>query len=152
MGLDTTHDAFHGAYSAFNRFRQVVARAIGGSYPPHWVYGEDGHPVDNDKGIGFKMDPRYPDESRWYAPDGYTREEHPGIYEFLCHSDCDGKIKPKMCRKVADELEALLPAIAECGRESVGHIERDGGYVAVTKRFIAGCRAAAAEGVPLEFH
>lgn len=35
MGLDTSHDAFHGAYSAFNRLRQEVSRARGGSFPPH---------------------------------------------------------------------------------------------------------------------
>ncbi len=35
MGLRCSHDAFHGAYSAFNRFRQFIAAAIGGSHPPH---------------------------------------------------------------------------------------------------------------------
>lgn len=29
MGLDTTHDCWHGAYSAFHRFRHGIARAIG---------------------------------------------------------------------------------------------------------------------------
>ena len=32
MGLDCSHDAFHGAYSAFNRLRQEVCRAAGGEY------------------------------------------------------------------------------------------------------------------------
>ena len=35
MGLDTTHDAFHGAYSAFNSFRRFLLKSIGGSFPPH---------------------------------------------------------------------------------------------------------------------
>lgn len=35
MGLDISHDAFHGAYSAFNSLRQEVAHAVGGSYGPH---------------------------------------------------------------------------------------------------------------------
>jgi hypothetical protein len=35
MGLDCSHDAFHGAYSAFNSFRKFICKAIGGSFPPH---------------------------------------------------------------------------------------------------------------------
>jgi hypothetical protein len=131
MGLDTTHDAFHGAYSAFNRFRQAVAAAMGGSYPPH---AQDG---------------RNPD--LWYWGTGYSAESHPGLYEFLAHSDCDGEISPEMCRRVADEMEILLPAIEEHGL-GCGHIERDGGYGAVARRFIAGCRRAAEAGEPLGFH
>jgi len=50
MGLDTTHDAFHGAYSAFNRFRQIVCRAIGGSFPPHFLMNKDGSLVRNMRG------------------------------------------------------------------------------------------------------
>lgn len=32
MGLDTTHNAWHGAYSAFMRWRTEIARVAG--YPP----------------------------------------------------------------------------------------------------------------------
>jgi hypothetical protein len=128
MGLDCSHDAFHGAYSAFNRLRQEVARVIGGSYPPH-----------KDK----ELDP-----DQWYWGDGYGEETHPGLYEFFCHSDCDGYITPEMCVFVANELEALLP-LSE--NDSCGHIERDGGYNAVLRRFIAGCRLSASANEPLEF-
>ena len=34
MGLDTTHDAFHGSYSSFDSLRQAVAHAAGTGYPP----------------------------------------------------------------------------------------------------------------------
>lgn len=131
MGLDTSHDAFHGAYSAFNRFRQAVARAMGGSYPPH---------ARDDLDCG-----------KWYWGADYTQTTHPGLYAFLAHSDCDGEIDPETCRFVADELEALLPAIEAADDGGSGHIERDGGYAAVTRRFIAGCRAAAGASEPLEF-
>jgi hypothetical protein len=134
MGLYVSHNAFNGAYSAFNRMRQEVARAMGGSYPPH-----------NEFGIlvqGFKTD-------RWYWGPGYSRATHPGLWEFFCHSDCDGNISPEMCANVADELEALLPKI----RNDLdwGHIERAGGYREAVRSFIAGCRAAAAADEPLEF-
>ena len=129
MGLDCTHDAFHGSYGAFNRLRQEVAHAIGGSYPPHTVKDLD--------------------DDSWYWGDGYNQQSHPGLYEFFVHSDCDGEIAPSTCILVADELEALIPLMAGLG---VGHIERDGGHRQVLQRFIDGCRAAAAANEPLEFH
>ena len=152
MGLDVSHDAWSGAYSAFNRFRQKIAAAIGGSFPPH-------------------ADPKeFPDPTSWYTPQSMTALTHPGLFEFLSHSDCDGEIGPEMCAHVADELEALIPKIAELddgdrnGGFSMartedgikvashpGHIARVGGYVAATQRFISGCRAAHAAGEPLEF-
>lgn len=131
MGLDCSHDAFHGAYSAFNRFRQIVAKAAGGSYPDH----------DDPT-----LDPR-----RWYVPDGWKNKDHPGFTEFMNHSDCDGEISPDMCLLVADELEALLPSIEKIDDGGAGHIARDGGYAEVARRFISGCRAAANNGEPLRF-
>jgi hypothetical protein len=129
MGLDCSHDAFHGAYSAFNRLRQAVCRAMGGSFPPH-----------EDKTLDLAF---------WYLGDGYGPDTHPGLLEFLSHSDCDGEIAPEMCVRVADELEALLPKVSDDG--AWGHLARDGGYVAVLEQFIAGCRDAAAAGEPLRF-
>lgn len=132
MGLDTTHDAFHGAYSAFNRFRTIICEAAGGSYPPH-----------KDE----KLDPRM-----FYLPDG-ADTKYPGLWEFLTHSDCDGEISPEKCKQVADDLEALLPKIAEVAlKEEGGHIAHQGGYVEVTKKFIAGCRQAHQLNETLEFH
>lgn len=133
MGLDVSHDAFHGAYSAFNRLRQAVAKATGGVFPPH------------DRA---DIPPDY-----LQLGEGYDNESHPGLWEFLKHSDCDGEIDPATCLRVADDLEALLPRIAEVEADepSTGHLQAAGGYVEVTKRFIAGCRAAAAAGEPLEF-
>lgn len=149
MGLDVSHDAFSGAYSSFNRLRQVVARAMGGSFPPHYKYNADGTPVRRGE-YGIERDERFPDEGFWYSGKGYSEKTHPGLYEFLKHSDCDGEIPPEMCVKVADDLEALLPKVQDV--PDGGHIGRDSGYVAVLRKFIAGCRAAAAAGEPLDFH
>lgn len=131
MGLDCSHGAFHGAYSAFNRFRQAVASAAGGSYPPH----------DNDA----------LDQNRWYAGN-WKNPERPGLTEFFNHSDCDGKIAPALCAVIADEIEALLPEIArQAPRFDGGHIDREGGMYQVAKNFIAGCREAASLAEPLTF-
>jgi hypothetical protein len=135
MGLDTTHDAFHGAYSAFNNLRRFLLKSIGGSFPPH-----------EDK--SFK-------DGFWYWGDGseYSSETHKGLLEFFSHSDCDGEILPEMCKIVADELEGILPHVEQLAKteEVFGHLLRDGGYVEVTKRFIEGCRLAHKRSEPLEF-
>lgn len=142
MGLGVSHGAFRGAYSAFNRLRQEVARAVGGSYPPHWEYGPQGEIVGSLPAL----------RDDWiYWADDYTPEDHPGILEFLTHSDCDGEIPPEMCVKVADELEELLPRVAQLNSVAAGHLANAGGYVEVLKKFIAGCREAAAANEPLEF-
>lgn len=130
MGLDISHDAFTGAYPAFNRLRQAIAIAMEGRFPPH-------------------EDPSL-DDTRWYCADEYAPETHPGLYEFMSHSDCDGEIDPEMCLKLAEELEKLLPELDKMERSS-GHIARDGGYGAVTRRLITGCRAAAAADESLVF-
>lgn len=133
MGLDTTHGAFHGSYSAFNNFRGFLLKSIGGSYPPH-----------EDKELS---------NGHWYWGEGYSFETHKGLAEFFCHSDCDGEISPEMCKVVADELEEILPKIEELAEkeQAYGHILRDGGWVEVTKRFINGCRLAHERNEPLEF-
>lgn len=126
MGLDTTHNAFHGAYSAFRRFREAVCVSTGGSWDS---------------------------ENRCFlVGDDFSSETHPGLFEFFGHSDCDGEISPEMCGKIVDEMTGLLPAIKNLtGDFEGGHISRDGGLIAVTQRFIDGCREAAANNEPLKF-
>ena len=136
MGLDCSHDAFHGAYSAFNRFRKAVARAMNGSFPPH------DPPVHPD---GTRME-----DDSWYWGDGYTAETHPGIALFLSHEDCDGILTPEECLLVARDLEGLLPMLDTYGPGD-GHIARAGGYGEVARQFIAGCLAAAAAQEDLVF-
>jgi len=133
MGLDVTHNAFSGAYSAFNNLRKFILTSIGGSYPPH--------------------DNKELKDGYWYFGKGYNTETYQGLTEFFSHSDCDGEISPEMCKVVADELEEILPQVEELAkiRQSYGHIERDGGWVEVTKRFIEGCRSAHKRNEPLEF-
>ncbi len=147
MGLDVSHDAFSGAYSAFNRFRQCVARAAAADFPPHWVYDENGQIARDSEGHIRRNEEL--DNSKIYFPDGVNPDD--GLWIFLAHSDCDGELSPEESTKVADTLEMLLPAIEALAWDDHGHIGRDGGYVAVTKKFIAGCREAVNENEPLCF-
>ncbi len=148
MGLDCSHDAFSGAYSAFNRLRQEVSRATGGSFPPHWLYNADGT-LARDR-TGLVVCDKARDNGLIYFGEGI--EEDSGLCEFLTHSDCDGEISPEMCVKVADDLENILPKIEALNTPAHGHIERRGGYVEVVKKFIAGCRLAAENNEPLKFY
>lgn len=127
MGLDCSHDAFHGAYSAFNLLRKEVANAVGGSYPPH-----DNRELDGDM---------------WYIDgDTYTAESHPGLFAFLSHSDCDGEFTADECTQVANDLEPLIALLPTEGR---GHFQ--GGYASVLRKFVDGCRLAASKNESLLF-
>jgi hypothetical protein len=125
MGLDCSHDAFHGAYSAFHRFRTAVAEAAGGG----WKDGPAGNLI---LGGVYEWDDEY------------------DLMPFFDHSDCDGEISPQDCTKIADNIKKLLPKLDEMG-EGGRHIARGGGYGAVARTFIAGCREAAKNNEPLYF-
>lgn len=150
MGLCCTHDAFDGSYGSFNRLRQAVCHATGGSFPPDWVFMSDGEPKRGPDGrellnAAFSAD-------RFHCGDGYTPEKYPGLFAFLDHSDCDGEISPDMCAKVADDLESLLPKVEALGWTSREWLTQyDGSFVRAVRQFIAGCRAAAAADEPLDF-
>lgn len=79
MGLDTTHGAWHGAYSAFNTWRTEVAKTIGIT-------------LKDMKGFG-----------------GITEWDntHP-LTPLLSHSDCDGELSAEDCLITANALEHIL--------------------------------------------
>lgn len=137
MGLDTTHNAFHGSYSSFCIFRKAVAAAAGGSYPPHdpSLKDSNGNPLRDDM---------------WYFDNAVTTaKENPGLTAFLNHSDCDGFLTPSECKMIADEIEALLPKIDE--QDYMGHTLGNGWISMVGRQWIAGCRLAARKRQKLHF-
>lgn len=85
MGLDTTHNAWHGAYSSFNRFRHSLMLAYNGTN------------LSNYSGYGGNL--------------AIENIEHKGLYEFFNHSDCDGEISANDCKLVADGLSEILPKL-----------------------------------------
>src|SRR5262245_29101748 len=141
MGLDTSHDCWHGAYSAFTRWRNAIAAAAGYYVlPVEWGGGRtidtvmlDWHRYQNGELMG-----------EW------KETPHDPLLVLFAHSDCDGVIHPAQAAPLADALEALLPKIEDA--PDGGHIGARGGYVEVTKKFIAGLRKAAAAGEDVDFH
>jgi hypothetical protein len=140
MGLDISHNAFHGSYSAFNRLRQAICYVIGGSYPPH---------MESNYLLWSSDNP--PDKNTWYWGQGYSEETHPGLFLFLCHSDCDGEISPEDCLKVVKDLEPIIPRLEELGLDW-GNIQKNGGFAGTCRKFIDGCKLAAQSKEPLYFY
>lgn len=142
MGLDTSHDCFSGAYSAFGRWRDAVAEAAG--YTVRKV----------DWGQGYLQETILIDwghiTNGALHGDWEATPDDPLIV-LIAHSDCEGVIKPEQARPLADRLEALLPALDAKG-EGVGHIAARGGFGGVTRRFIHGLRAAAEANENVEFY
>lgn len=145
MGLDTSHDCWHGAYSAFSRWRNILATAAG--YPLEEV--KEGH-FTYSRVVGLNYD--IP-EKRYYGK-GWKSEipavtgHNPDLMLLLhLHSDCEGVIKRKHQLLIADRLEELLPKLEEI--DGGGHI---GNAADKTRQFIAGLRAAHAAHETVDFH
>lgn len=88
MGLDTTHDCWHGSYSAFNRFRRELAKSIG---------------INLDAMYGYGGDTPFP-----------NKEDEPLVI-LLDHSDCDGEIVPVDCLPLANRLEEIASRLPDYG-------------------------------------
>lgn len=87
MGLDTTHDCWHGSYSSFNWWRKTIAKVAG---LPN---------LDDMDGFGGSI--------KWESL------EPDVLHELLNHSDCDGEIRHEVCGPLADRLEELLPMLKD---------------------------------------
>lgn len=153
MGLDTTHDAWHGSYGAFHRWRSMIARIAGlpplelmeGFFAPQGV----GHGVPtfylgihNDELVVSSI--KRIEES---LPIRWDSLKPSALHELLYHSDCDGSIPHTRCKAIADALDKLLPLLPN--DDAGGHI---GNWKDKTSQFIAGLRKAAKARQNLAFH
>lgn len=147
MGLDTTHDCWHGSYSAFNRWREMIAKLAG--LPPLPLmegFFERGHYTDP----FVEYEKRYPNLAASYyesLPIKWKSLRASPLYKLLYHSDCDGELDWKDCNSIADELEKLVPKLPK--REAGGHI---GDWRDKTQTFIAGLRSAYEARENVQFH
>jgi hypothetical protein len=84
MGLDTSHDCWHGPYSSFNEWRVAIAKTIG---------------------IDLKSMEGFGGEIPWQSLPADN------LHILLYHSDCDGSISAKDCGPLAARLEEILPLL-----------------------------------------
>jgi hypothetical protein len=139
MGLDTSHDCWHGPYSQFMRWRSRL----------HVIILRDRRDKMGDAAF---------DAQPWGRAQMYTYEEcikvdgpgWPYVSEtdpldvLMSHSDCEGEIAAEMCGPMADALQDLADR----------RMPERGIYDDVkpaTLRFIAGLRRAAAAGEAVVF-
>jgi hypothetical protein len=130
MGLDTSHDCWHGAYSSFHRFRVAVAKAAG-------------IPLDFMEGFydafGSTREDALPEYLRGELPVRWSILKHDPVHTLLDHSDCDGDIPWRKCLPLAKRLEELAPEVEADSREDV-------------LAFAIGLRVAAERHEPVDFH
>ena len=94
MGLDTTHDCWHGPYSAFMRWREKLAEVAG--------YGS----LREYSGFGEGATKQWPNNGD-------------ALILLLDHSDCDGELPADRCGEIADRLAELLPAMEKADRDGL---------------------------------
>lgn len=136
MGLDTSHDCWHGAYSAFMRFRRAIAKSIG-------------VPLDLMEGFYEGLVPMYATVTPPMALDRLTRIESEymplrwesmrpdPLHVLLHHSDCDGDIAVADLKPLAERLEAIAPQLGEWSEHAI--------------QFAKGCRLAARRRQKVQF-
>ena len=142
MGLNISHNAFDGAYSAFMRYRQKLAEVMG--LPPLDLM--DGFYSTETNNPLVLLNYRYPNGDELdmahlrrifkSMPIRWESLKPNPLHELLYHSDCDGHINWRKCGKMADELEKLLPMLNE---DYGGHL---GNLKETTEKFIKGLRLA----------
>ena len=126
MGLDTTHDCRHGAYSSFFEWRTAITKAADLPLEAGFRHGET------------YVCPEGEGASRNF--EGWWDEWPTEILDVLLrHSDCDGWIFPQHCEPLADRLQGLLPKLEGYDKERA-------------EQFIAGLRRAADEYQIVEYH
>jgi len=140
MGLDTSHNAWHGAYSSFSHWRDALCNAAGWTLEP--TKYEDGFKASWPKEIDAESLTEENFQGKW---DQWPDDP---LIILIAHSDCDGIIPAEHCAHLAARLEGLIPKLEEMG-DGGGHI---GLYAEKTKSFIAGLRLAAEAGEDVDFH
>jgi hypothetical protein len=87
MGLDISHNCWHGSYTSFNYWRTKLAEVAG--------YGD----LADYRGHG--------------GAKKFPSAKGDVLVELLSHSDCDGELETGICTRLANRLEELLPAMSE---------------------------------------
>jgi hypothetical protein len=138
MGLDTSHNCWHGPYSSFSRWREAVARAAGYAVWP--VQMDDGVTRDT-----IMLDwGRYCNDQTLIGDWTDTPAPDDALVYLFTHQDCEGVIHPEQGRLIADRLEEVLTQIDDTPGTFSPADE--------TRQFIAGLREAADNNEDVEFH
>lgn len=168
MGLDTTHNCWHGGYGRFMVWRAALAEAAG--FPPLRLMEGFLDPREffiyvNNVRIDLLDLAHRPmaehNQAGWlshgasqmkHLPIQWAYFEKDPLTVLLNHSDCSGELAAEVCTLLANRLEELLPALDEMdAKHPDPHVARLslGGQ---TRQFIDGLRLAASLGEAVRFH
>lgn len=151
IGLNCSHGAWDGAYSAFMRWRIKIAQVAGmpplelmeGFYTPL----KGGHKYDLPTFYtGLAENPHRLEQMDESLPIKWQSLKRDKLHILLTHSDCEGSIPSRQCAGLADRLEQLIELLPD--EEDSGHI---GNWRVKTQTFVNGLRAAAAAKESLKF-
>lgn len=134
MGLDCSHEAWHGAYSAFDRWRNKIAE-VGGYALEKGEYGIE-YPA-----LNWDI---YTEKNLW---GDWKKQPADPLLVLIVHYDSEGVIHPAQAEPLARRLEELIDKLPE--EKDPGHI---GDWREKTQKFIDGLRRAYEAGEDLEFH
>lgn len=93
MGLDTTHNAWHGPYSTFNEFRRELLKAYNGMD----LFEFEGYESRCQKDL-LKPSPKLALENI----------DDPGLLILMDHADCEGLITWQDCTVVAESIRKVM--------------------------------------------
>lgn len=153
MGLDTSHNAWHGSYSSFMRWRKRIANVAG--LPPLELMEGFYEPLDESKKVYNSDVPTFwtPSNPDWKLldidkrlPISWVCLKPSPLHELLHHSDCDVEIPWEICNEIADCLEPLILLLPQEGTE-----EEPWDWKDKTRQFVEGLRLAASSQENLIF-
>lgn len=147
MGINLTHNAWTGSYTAFAAWRTALAGAAG--------YETTAEPDPETGRISFEelRHAQYAVAGWQFNPDrdigDWTNEPPPPdpLLILLTHSDCDGRIAPQQAQPLADRLEQLLPRIPQYTKDLADEMQLQ----FMTRKFVAGLRDAIGQNQPIIF-
>ena len=163
MGLDTTHDCWHGSYGGFSMWRLEIAKALGWEQTTT-TYGSNTYVIPEDRipEQAPPADEERTDEDgetytiRWSTyPNSvwlghWDKDPDDVIDVLMVHGDSEGVIPHRFCRPLAERLGELMPEIGKAWQEN-GAYEPDY-WGDITMQFITGLLKADMAGEDVGFH
>jgi len=140
MGLDTSHDCWHGSYGGFAEFREAVGKAAGFNYRtvvddfgsrPLLDIDWDSVPIERLYGKWGKQPPTVESVGIYDPP-----ITDPVLY-LLVHSDCEGKLRRGYLPALRNRLEEIEPAYRAQFHDDSFMADRLRGFIEGLDRAIA---------------
>jgi hypothetical protein len=127
MGLDTSHNCWHGPYSSFNEFRRALAACIGIDLSEYMGYGNESATKD------------------------LSSIEH-GIMPLLNHSDCEGELSVEESRSISEGLSPILNSLSQYSTEEIDRKYKAWRFKERIEKFRDGCLLAIENNEVIDFH